>query len=105
MVSAVQHAGFEVRGVEGLREHYGLTLRAWVRNLEERYDEAVAEVGAARARIWRLYLTGSIIGFEAGGMEVHQTLAVRADGGRSGLPLRPDWEAQPLAAPAGTSQA
>ena len=29
-------AGFEVRDVESLREHYGLTLRAWVANLEAR---------------------------------------------------------------------
>ena len=28
-------SGFEVRDVESLREHYALTLRHWVRRLEE----------------------------------------------------------------------
>ena len=92
VVTAVQHSGFEVRHVESLREHYALTLRAWVRNLEERYAEAEAEVGPGRARVWRLYLAGSAVSFEAGRIEIHQTLAERSDEGRSGMPLRPDWE-------------
>jgi cyclopropane-fatty-acyl-phospholipid synthase len=89
VVSAVQKAGFEVRHTETLREHYALTLRAWVRNLEANWAEAVAEVGAPRARIWRLYMAGSALGFEAGRLQVHQVLAVRPDGGRSGMPLTP----------------
>ena len=92
VVTAVQHGGFEVRHVENLREHYALTLRAWGRNLEEHYDEAEAHVGPNRARIWRLYLAGSAVAFEVGRIEIYQTLAVRADAGRSGMPLRPDWE-------------
>jgi cyclopropane-fatty-acyl-phospholipid synthase len=89
VVSAVQKVGFEVRHTESLREHYALTLRAWVRNLEANWDEAVAEVGAGRARIWRLYMAGSALGFEAGRLQVHQVLAVRPDAGRSGMPLKP----------------
>jgi cyclopropane-fatty-acyl-phospholipid synthase len=89
VVSAIQRAGFEVRHSETLREHYALTLRTWVRNLEENWDEAVAEVGAPRARIWRLYMAGSALGFEAGRLQVHQVLAVRPDNGRSGMPLTP----------------
>ncbi len=91
VVSAIQHAGLEVRHVENLREHYALTLRAWVRNLEESYPDAVRLAGAGRARVWRLYLAGSALGFETGEIEVHQTLAVRADGGTSGMPWRPSW--------------
>ena len=91
VVSAMQHAGLEVRHVENLREHYALTLRAWVRNLEESYPEAVRLAGAGRTRVWRLYLAGSALGFEAGQIEIHQTLAVRADGGTSGMPWRRDW--------------
>ncbi len=83
--------GLEVRHVENLREHYALTLRAWVRNLEESYAEAVRLAGAGRARVWRLYLAGSALGFEAGEIEIHQTLAVRAATGTSGMPWRPDW--------------
>ena len=91
VVTRVQHAGFEVRHCETLREHYALTLRAWVEHLERHYEEASALVGEGRARVWRLYLAGSALGFEAGDIEVHQVLAVRPDQGRSGLPLRPDW--------------
>ncbi|MGH3047776.1 MAG: class I SAM-dependent methyltransferase [Gaiellaceae bacterium] len=89
VVSTIQRAGFEVRHVESLREHYALTLRRWVANLEEGWEEAVAEVGPARARIWRLYMAGSALGFKAGRLQVHQALAVRAERGASGMPLRP----------------
>jgi cyclopropane-fatty-acyl-phospholipid synthase len=90
VVSTIQRSGLEVRHVESLREHYALTLRAWVANLERTWDDAVEEVGPARARIWRLYMAGAALNFEAGRTQVHQILAVRADEGRSGLPLRPD---------------
>ena len=51
VVSAIQRAGFEARHMESLREHYALTLRCWVRNLEDNWDDAVAEVGPGRARV------------------------------------------------------
>ena len=91
VVSAIQRAGFEVRHVETLREHYALTLRRWVANLEAGWDEAVRLAGAGRARVWRLYMAGSARNFEEGRTQVHQVLAVKPDGGRSGLPLRPTW--------------
>ncbi len=47
VVSIVQQAGFEVRHVESLREHYAKTLRHWVANLEAHWDEAVELVGQA----------------------------------------------------------
>ena len=99
VVSQVQSAGFEVRHVESLREHYALTLRAWVANLERGWDEAVAEAGPARARIWRLYMAGCALQFEAARTHVHQVLAVAPDGGRSGLALRPDWDGTALTVP------
>lgn len=88
VTSTIQESGFEVRDVESLREHYALTLRAWVRNLEAQGDAAVAHAGEGRYRVWRLYLAGSALNFEAGRTQVHQVLAVRAEGGISGLPLR-----------------
>jgi cyclopropane-fatty-acyl-phospholipid synthase len=91
VVSRMQQSGFEVRHVESLREHYNLTLRQWVRNLEANWEDAVAAAGDARARVWRLYMAGSAVNFEAGRTQVHQVLAVRSDGGRSGMPWRPDW--------------
>ena len=91
VVSVLQRRGFEVRHQEGLREHYALTLRAWVRNLEDRWDDAVREVGANRARVWRLYMAACAITFGLGGVTVHQVLAVKAPDGVSGLPLRPAY--------------
>lgn len=79
IVLAMQTAGFEVRDVESLREHYARTLRAWVANLEAGWERAVEVVGPARARIWRLYMAGSAIGFEDGGNGLHQVLGVLPD--------------------------
>jgi len=92
VVTGMQEAGFEVRHVESLREHYDRTLRAWVSNLQVAWEEAVREVGEARARIWLLYMAGSADGFRAGRIQIHQTLGVRADGPSSGMPPRPDWD-------------
>jgi cyclopropane-fatty-acyl-phospholipid synthase len=89
----MQQAGFEVRDVENLREHYALTLREWVANLEANWEAAVELVGERRARVWRLYMSGSINGFEDGGLHLHQILGVKpfADG-RSGVPpTRAAW--------------
>jgi cyclopropane-fatty-acyl-phospholipid synthase len=92
MVSLFQSHGFEVRHLESLREHYALTLRRWVDNLLKRFDEATDEVGEQRARVWRLYMAGSAVGFERHHLEIHQILSVRPNGGASGFPLRYDFE-------------
>jgi len=95
VVSTIQRSGLEVRHLESLREHYALTLRAWVRNLESSWDDAVAEVGSGRARVWRLYMAASALNFEAGRTQVHQVLAIRLEGETSGMPLLPRFEDQP----------
>ena len=93
VTSVIQRSGFEVRHLETLREHYALTLRRWVANLEKSWDAAVEEVGVNRARVWRLYMAGSALNFEAGRTQVHHILAVpRTDDGVSGVPLRPVFE-------------
>jgi cyclopropane-fatty-acyl-phospholipid synthase len=87
MLEAIEGAGFEVRDVESLREHYALTLRAWVANLERDWTAAVAATSAARARIWRLYMAGSALAFEGNRIGVNQVLAVRPSArGSSGMP-------------------
>jgi len=91
LAGLMQDHGFEVRHVESLREHYALTLRDWGRNLDAHWDEAVEEVGFGRARVWRLYMAASRLGFDRDNVELHQLLGVRRDGGRVDWPLRPDW--------------
>jgi cyclopropane-fatty-acyl-phospholipid synthase len=86
-------AGFEVRDVESLREHYALTLRNWVHRLENHHKEALQYVNEPTYRVWRLFMSGSAYGFATGKLNVYQVLMVRPDErGRSSLPLtRDDW--------------
>lgn len=90
MVAALETARFEVLDVEALRRHYALTLRAWVSRLEENWDEAVKLAGAGRARVWRLYMASSAIGFETGLTGVNQVL-VRRPGGEEPPLRRTAW--------------
>ena len=92
IISAMHDNGFEVRHEENLREHYALTLMHWATNLDENWDEAVAEVGLAKARVWRLYLVASRVGFEQNSIQLHQVLGVNLGPDHvSGMSLRPDW--------------
>jgi cyclopropane-fatty-acyl-phospholipid synthase len=93
IITEVQDVGLEVVHEENLRHHYALTLRDWCRNLVERWDEAVEEVGLPTAKVWGLYMAGSRVGFERDVDQLHQVLAVKLDtrGGNGGLPLRPWW--------------
>ncbi len=87
MAGAIEEAGFEIRDVEALREHYALTLRAWVANLEEHWQDAVRLTSEGRARVWRLYMAASALTFERGSIGVNQVLAVKtSDKGKSGFP-------------------
>jgi len=90
---AAEEAGFEVRDVESLREHYALTLRHWVRRLEAHHDAALQCVDEPTYRVWRLFMSGSAHGFTHRRLNLYQVLLAKPDaGGRSGLPLtRTDW--------------
>ncbi|CAL9507401.1 putative fatty acid methyltransferase [Streptomyces sp. enrichment culture] len=88
-VTQLERAGFEVRDVESIREHYALTLRRWVANLETHWERAVKLTGPGRARVWRLYMAASALAFEHNRIGVNQVLAVRTpESGDSGMPLR-----------------
>jgi cyclopropane-fatty-acyl-phospholipid synthase len=92
---AAEQAGFEVRDVESLREHYVLTLGHWGRRLEARHDEALDHADEVCYRTWRLYMAGSRYAFERNRLDVYQCALAKPDAaGRTGLPLtRADWYA------------
>lgn len=85
-LSAFEAHGFLVYDVENLREHYARTCRLWAERLHARFDEAIAEVGEARARLWLLYLTGCSITFERASAQIFQTVVTKRARGPSGLP-------------------
>jgi cyclopropane-fatty-acyl-phospholipid synthase len=89
MLNALTTGDLEVIDVEPLRQHYALTLRAWVHNLEEHWDEAVAATSVGRARVWRLYMSASALAFEVGKLGVNQVLLQKPGG--TPPPLRRDW--------------
>lgn len=96
VIAAAARAGFEVRDLECLREHYAQTLAAWLSRLEARFDEAIAVAGERRARLYRLYLAASAVGFRLGRTSVYQLLLAKrtATGAAEGLPRsRADWYA------------
>lgn len=83
----MERAGFEIHDVEGLRPHYALTLRHWVRRLEANRDEALQEVDEVTFRIWRLYMAACALEFESGGTGIYQIVASKRDGGTWPVPL------------------
>ena len=91
-VREAEAAGFEVRDVESLREHYALTLGHWIRRLEENREQAIALVGETTYRVFRLYMAGAQNGMRVGVYNLHQALLAKPDRGDSRLPLtRTDW--------------
>lgn len=94
---AAEQAGFEIRDVESLREHYALTLRHWVKRLESCEQQAIRISNEQTYRIWRLYMAGSAHGFHTGRLNLYQVLLAKPDHGHTGLPLtREDWYDGPL---------
>src|SRR5208282_5030429 len=92
MLGHAEEAGFKVCDVENLREHYTLTLRHWLRRLETHSEEAQRMVGQTKYRTWHVYIAGSAHYFQTGRLDLYQTLLVKSDHGKSGLPLtRADW--------------
>jgi cyclopropane-fatty-acyl-phospholipid synthase len=83
-----EDAGFEVRDVENLREHYALTLRNWVDRLADHREEAIRVSDEVTYRTWRLYMSASVYGFESGNINVNQTLLSKVSrDGKSNVPF------------------
>ena len=83
----MEHAGFEIHDVEGLRPHYALTLRHWVQRLEAAHDETLQHVSETAYRVWRLYMAACALEFEAGGTGIYQILASRRGATALAVPL------------------
>jgi cyclopropane-fatty-acyl-phospholipid synthase len=91
-VRAAEQAGFDVRDVENLREHYARTVEHW----NERLVRARAEIerlsDAMRFRIFDLYLAGTAYEFRVGRLHLHQTLLFKPEAGDSLAPqTRHEW--------------
>lgn len=87
VLRVIEQEGFEIHDVEGLRPHYALTLREWVRRLEASKTAALQQVNEATFRVWRLYMAACAIEFENGAVSVHQILASKRDHGLWPVPL------------------
>jgi cyclopropane-fatty-acyl-phospholipid synthase len=81
ILEAAEMAGFEVCSTENTREHYGLTLRHWLRRLESSADDARCITDDLTYRIWRLYMAGSAARFMDGKLHAFQSLLAKTDGG------------------------
>jgi cyclopropane-fatty-acyl-phospholipid synthase len=99
MATAVERAGLEVWDVQQLRPHYARTLEHWVANLEANAERARELAGERRYRIWRAYMAGSVVGFEADDLGVVQILGVRAP---NRLPFGRAWMEPPEPPPGPT---
>jgi cyclopropane-fatty-acyl-phospholipid synthase len=58
--------------LENLRAHYAKTLEHWLARFEQSYQTVVVQFGSPFARMWRLYLAGSIAAFRVGGLQLFQ---------------------------------
>lgn len=63
---------FSVLHLENLRAHYAKTLEHWLDRFEQSYQAVVEKFGPSFARMWRLYLAGSIAAFRVGGLQLFQ---------------------------------
>jgi cyclopropane-fatty-acyl-phospholipid synthase len=100
----MEEARFEIADVEGLGQHYALTLRAWVGRLERRHARALEYVSEATYRVWRLYMSACALEFESAHLGIYQILAGKRGGAPTRLPLtrRHLYEAAAPAARAGS---
>lgn len=82
-----EEANFEIRDVEGLREHYALTLRRWLQGLEDHHEEVVKLTDEVNYRVFRQYLARSLYGYEIQALNLYQSLFAKPERGEAGLPL------------------
>ncbi len=83
-----ERAGWEVRDVESLREHYAMTLRHWNRRLAAHEKEAKRLVGEETYRVWRIYMAGAAYSFARERISIYQAVFAKPDAaGNAHIPL------------------
>jgi cyclopropane-fatty-acyl-phospholipid synthase len=73
-MEVLEPQGYSVLDVENLRMHYAKTLEHWLARFDASFDSVVHKFGMDFARMWRLYLAGSIASFRAGNLQLFQVL-------------------------------
>ncbi len=73
-MEVLEPQNYSVLDVENLRMHYAKTLEHWLARFDASFDTVVHEFGMDFARMWRLYLAGSIASFRAGNLQLFQVL-------------------------------
>ncbi|MDZ4140533.1 MAG: cyclopropane-fatty-acyl-phospholipid synthase family protein [Methylotenera sp.] len=92
----MEDSSFEIHDIEDFRQHYALTLREWVKRLDEHHEEALKYVTEPVYRIWRLYMAACAMQFEEGNTGIYQILVSRRKPFSSPVPLtRRDLYRQP----------
>jgi cyclopropane-fatty-acyl-phospholipid synthase len=99
-VELAESAGFEVRDVDNLREHYTQTLRMWVEALRSNATAILEIVPEATYRTWLLYMAGSAAAFQRGDILIYQILLRRSERNVGELPVAREncyrgWEDAP----------
>ena len=78
-MEVLEPQSFSVLDIENLRMHYAKTLEHWLARFEAAFDAVVREKGMEFARMWRLYLAGSVAAFRTGKLQLFQVLFAGKD--------------------------
>jgi cyclopropane-fatty-acyl-phospholipid synthase len=85
MMQVFEPSGLSVLDVENIRLHYALTLRHWLDRYRAAEDRVRKMFDDTFVRMWRLYLAGSVAGFETGTLQLFQVLFTTPENNR--IPL------------------
>jgi cyclopropane-fatty-acyl-phospholipid synthase len=74
MMQIFEPWNLSVLDVENIRLHYAMTLRHWLQRYRVAEDRIRKMFDEKFVRMWRLYLAGSIAGFETGTLQLFQVV-------------------------------
>lgn len=91
-LTAAEEAGFEIRDVECLREHYIRTCTEWLRRIEENELAMTLQSNKSTQRLFRLYVAAQTFYFTKGVNNIHQMLLARSESKPLHIPMtRASW--------------